>query len=1179
MKVSSLLVVLVSVVEVPTQVSGFLAPLGWGVSNARPLTLDPLHETASVEDESVDEHPSVFPHISPLNRLGNDQIFAPTADPLPLHPDVQSGTLDNGLPYVILPNKSPAGRFEVHLQVFSGSADELESQQGIAHLTEHVAYMGSTKRGLLANTGSQTNAYTDFHHTVFYAICPTKAPGSGVPMLPMALDALVDVMEARVEKTRLEKERAAVLSEMTMVNTIEYRVECQILSTLHRENRLAKRFPIGKEKLIRNWKTEDVLSWHRTHYRPDNVLLYVVGDIDPVQAKEIIQLKFGALSAARQAEQIVKKGIKEEARELAKAVVSGTVKAAQSWHYPPLRHDWCVANDVPIDPKLVIPAKREGYDIDLQKDYPLDEDVFFLKTEEVSPGKKIRPHIFRHGLLQAFSMHLFCKRPVEPIVDLNSLRRNLARRIALAALQIRLNVGGRSDNPAFTFVEFNQLDSAREGCAICSLDMTAEPHKWKYAIQKALTEITKLGKFGVTFGELQRYTSTLMTDVIQTAAQGEHIPHGDQVAHLMESVSNGHTFMSANETLHMTSLALATLTLEHVNQAAKELCSHVNSLKDGEDPLGGPVIAVACTPEGTDKNSPGYCDEDSLVKTIYDACQVEVEPEEDVEVPYSLVPEETLNKAMKEHPPEWLPGTFTDGTPSTSAHGVTRPFTLRRLNNGVRVGVAYNPFESQRAHIRMVAPGGRDAEKRLGLKPGSMTVGALTMQEGGAFGPWTREQVELFCVDHLLMVQIKCNEESIVWDFTFPTTSVGNVGIGPDSLPGITGTESVLQVIREIIGGFRWEPDALGRSKSSLKATHETMEKNLEKATLEKVMNTMMKDDSRFMSVDVAQVEDVTLAEAQNAVMSQLMPSNLEISVSGDVNTTEVLDMIHKYVGTIPADINKKYEIHPPADAGDTDDRSVPTFETPGKFVELELSDPDPRAVAYVAGSAPNAWGFLADGSNIADHILEKDTGATDVDHSRRRHPLFAHVALMLLSEILNRRLFSNVRESKQLTYDANFSFGSHERLLGGWFLVTVTASQDKAQKALEACKETLRYIRTSSPISMENLESAKRAVLSRNEMNLQSPSYWTEKMTGLQEESIPLKGPLSFTHFGPLVEAITPKDLQLLLETLGTNDEELYSAIGRTIRPETLVGDLPDVELVRQPPVIGMGRGHALTG
>lgn len=111
----------------------------------------------SIKGNKLEPHPSVRKHISPLNRLGPDPQVEPKAEPLPIHPDVRSGTLPNGLPYVILPNKSPPGRFEAHLQVFSGSADELEPQQGIAHLTEHVAYMGSRKRELLFGTGSQTN--------------------------------------------------------------------------------------------------------------------------------------------------------------------------------------------------------------------------------------------------------------------------------------------------------------------------------------------------------------------------------------------------------------------------------------------------------------------------------------------------------------------------------------------------------------------------------------------------------------------------------------------------------------------------------------------------------------------------------------------------------------------------------------------------------------------------------------------------------------------------------------------------------------------------------------------------------------------------------------------------------------------------------------------------------------
>jgi hypothetical protein len=46
------------------------------------------------------------------------------------------------------------------------------------------------------------------------------------------------------------------------------------------------------------------------------------------------------------------------------------------------------------------------------------------------------------------------------------------RRLTLNALQIRLNVQQRQD-PLFTFADFNQLNWPREGCAVCSLDLTA----------------------------------------------------------------------------------------------------------------------------------------------------------------------------------------------------------------------------------------------------------------------------------------------------------------------------------------------------------------------------------------------------------------------------------------------------------------------------------------------------------------------------------------------------------------------------------------------------------------------------------------------------------------------------------------------------------------------------------
>lgn len=77
---------------------------------------------SSAGTANLEPHPSVRPHISPLNRLAPGAASVENDEKaLPVHPDVRSGVLENGLPYIILPNASPPGRFEAHLQVFSGS--------------------------------------------------------------------------------------------------------------------------------------------------------------------------------------------------------------------------------------------------------------------------------------------------------------------------------------------------------------------------------------------------------------------------------------------------------------------------------------------------------------------------------------------------------------------------------------------------------------------------------------------------------------------------------------------------------------------------------------------------------------------------------------------------------------------------------------------------------------------------------------------------------------------------------------------------------------------------------------------------------------------------------------------------------------------------------------------------
>jgi len=1094
-------------------------------------------------EEDKPLHPSVrLERPSPLNSLLNEKASTSKASTststlLPSHPSPSTGTLPNGFSYVILPNPSPGNRFEAHLQVFSGSADELQDQQGIAHLTEHVAYMGSRKRERLFGTGSQTNAYTDFQHTVFYAACPTTMPQNdgtpgNEPMMPLALDALAEVMEARVESSRLEKERAAVLSEMTMVNTIEYRVECAILSTLHRENRLAKRFPIGKEDLIRSWQCEDVRNFHRTHYRPDNVLLYIVGDVDVRDTERVIREKFGKLSGRKHGQEL-SETVRSSAEEFSKAY-DCTVKNLQSWHYPPVSHEFVGKAKIPYHE-----ISPDGYDVNLRNDYERDDKTLNTFSDfNWGDNKVIRPHIYSHNLLQSFSLHLFSKKPVKPIVTVEDFRKSIARRICLAALQIRLNVNSRGgDTPAFNFIEVNVVDSSREGCEISSVDLMSEYNTWEQAVFIAIREIKKLGKYSITNSEFLRYSSSVMSDSAQLASQGENIAHGDQLSYLMETISNGHTFMSPYQAYETTAQAMEVITLNDVGDAAKELSEFITSLADESPAMDGPLVSIACTPL-TDDSSFRPCTTDNLIEVIRAAANVEVTAEEEMEVPTSLCSADELLEAEKLNPANWLEGAFTDGTPNTPSDKITAPLTLRRLSNGLRVGAASTPVESQRGHLRILVPGGRIAEKKLGLKNGAMAVGARAMQEGGAFGRFSRNQVELFCVDKLLMVEINCNEEFLTFDFVFPTNEVGSI-MGEKA---ITGTEAALQIARAIVGNeLVWENDALSRSKNHLISTHESLMKNLEGSATEKLMGEMTSNDARFVSVCKDDVEAVTLEDAKVACSSQLKPSQMEISIAGDFDINETLELVRKYLGTIPSGEE--------ADTGANDgDYNIPVV---GKAIDLEveITDSDPRAVAYVAGAAPNRWGYFSDGKNIGDMVLERGGGesASRIVKQRRQHPLFGHVVLSLISEIINRRLFSTVREKKQLTYDANFHFTGFEQVCGGYFLITVTASKEKAQEAMEACKSTINDLLTRSPITPDNLESAKRVVKNRHEGDLQSCRYWTEIMSGLQLEGVPKSGPLSVTDFSAMVDALRVEDLKLALDVLDLKQSNLFSCIGRT--------------------------------
>lgn len=1104
------------------------------------IPLNHHHVHNHKKNKDINGYTFGLPRYSNYNRmkLSMTTMERPPTNDLPVHSDLVVNYLDNGLKYVILPNKVPGGRFEAHLEVLSGSAFELESQQGMAHLLEHVVYMGSPKRQLISGTGSRTNAYTDFHHTVFFAACPTQTPEQfwKKPMLPMAFDALLDVMTTTVDDERMEKERAAVLSEASMVNKMEYRVECQVLGSLHDENRISRRFPIGKEDLIKSWTKQEVQFYHSIHYRPDNVILYVVGDVEVGETEKLIKQKFGSLKPKVDATKILEESGEFPSRSMHEV----------NPHFPPVVHDWS-CNEATVESLAAEMPKMPEYDdspclsvLDLARDA--------IRSE--APGQVLpKPVVYKHELLQSFSFHLFAKRPIEPITSFQALRRDIIRRMTLSALQIRFNVEQRQD-PLFTFVDFNQLNWPREGCAVCSLDLTTDPSRWKAAVTMAVSEIRRLGLYGLTMSELERYKLGILSEAEQFAAQSGQMGNEDVLQELMEAEACGHTLMMPEERLEMTYHALESITIDDVNIVAKELCEHLSHIS----PENGirPAAVVACAPldprhgEGCDDVS-----EEEIQKVILDALQMPLQPREETEVPTTLITEEELQERVRATSPSWLEnkgsniaaqagiglGNFAkfyeNSLKQWQETAANAGIMQRQLSNGMSVNLVSIGGEPQRANVRLYIPGGRMFEDPK--KPGAVYLGSRTIQEGGAFTGMSREAVELFCIDHMVMVDIQAAEDALIFDFQ--TVTVGN---------DVTGLEAVMQVAHIIMTDFLYENDAFARARQSFHEQYDSVMKGLETNCQETLMKSLTNDDTRMATPDHDQIECMDLETAEASIKKQLRPEVAEVSIAGDAPMDVLEELALKYLGTIPskrANEGSNIDDSMIKDAIDVK-KNVQGFKNP---LQVYLSDSDPRAVGYIGGPCPNRWGIFPDGSTVGERMssLPSAGEAGSKEDLRRRHPLFGHAVQLVLQEVANRRLFSVVREERRLTYDASFQLKGSNGINGGWYMVSVTSSPSQVEKAVEACRDSLRSLTGPFGVMGDSVQAAKRTIINKFRAEMVTNKFWVDSLCGSQLECMPNKNVGSILDFENVLANISVKDVQLLVELLDLTDDNMTACIG----------------------------------
>ncbi|GAA0138514.1 metalloprotease [Lithospermum erythrorhizon] len=1026
---------------------------------------------------------------------------------LPSHPKLYRGQLSNGLRYMILPNKVPPNRFEAHMEVHVGSIDEEDDEQGIAHMIEHVAFLGSKKREKLLSTGARSNAYTDFHHTVFHIHSPTSTKDSDGDLLPVVLDALNEIaFYPKFLASRVEKERRAILSELQMMNTIEYRVDCQLLQHLHSENKLSTRFPIGLEEQIKMWDVDKIRKFHERWYFPANATLYVVGDIDNVsKTVSHIETVFG--HAGMENEQIT-----TPTPSAFGAVANFLVPKLPGGLANSLSHD---KSTVSSEQSKTLRKERHAVRPPVQHNWCLPDNNVNMKP----------PQIFQHELLQNFSINMFCKIPVNKARTYGDLRNVLMKRIFMSALHFRINTRYKSSNPPFTSVELDHSDSGREGCTVTTLTVTAEPNNWRDAIRVAVQEVRRLKEFGVTRGELARYLDALLKDSEHLAAMIDNVPSVENLDFIMESDALGHTIMDQRQG-HESLVAIAgTVTLEEVNAVGAKLLEFISDFGQPSAPL--PAAIVACVPMKVHVDDIGETEFKITPVEITAAMEaglkepIEAEPE--LEIPKELVSHNVLQELRFERNPSFV--SFSPGTNLTKMFDKETGITQLCLSNGISVNYKISEHEAKCGVMRLVVSGGRAAETFD--SKGAVIVGVRTLSESGRVGNFSREQVELFCVNHLINCSLESSEEFICMEFRFTLRD--------------NGMRAAFQLLHMVLEHSVWLDDAFDRARQLYLSYYRSIPKSLERSTAHKLITAMLNGDERFVEPTPQSLQNLTLESVRDAVMNQFISDNMEVSIVGDFSEEDIESCILDYLGTVRAtrdsDRSQKFDpiIFQP---------SISELQHQHVF----LKDTDERACAYIAGPAPNRWGFTVEGQDLFESVCSVGKiSISDDDHLNSMSNQLSWSMLRTTSKglsIINARLFTTVRDSLGLTYDVSFELNLFDRLNLGWYVISVTSTPAKVHKAVEACKDVLRGLHSNEIVRRE-LDRASRTLLMRHEAEIKSNSYWLGLISHLQATSVPRKGISCIKDLTLLYESATIEDIYVAYEQLKIDENSLYSCIG----------------------------------
>jgi len=208
---------------------------------------------------------------------------------------VNKYTLQNGL-RVVVENIPTCRSVSFGIWVRTGSRYETPEDNGISHFIEHMLFKGTDKRSakdiadLFDGIGGNVNAFTSKEYTCYFAKVLDQH-------LPIAVEALADMFfRSRFDQEELDKEKNVILEEIAMYeDTPDDKVHDEASRAAYGDHSLAYSILGLKERLVA-MGPDDLRSYMDGHYRIDNTVIAVAGNVEDQRVIALLEEHFGSFS-------------------------------------------------------------------------------------------------------------------------------------------------------------------------------------------------------------------------------------------------------------------------------------------------------------------------------------------------------------------------------------------------------------------------------------------------------------------------------------------------------------------------------------------------------------------------------------------------------------------------------------------------------------------------------------------------------------------------------------------------------------------------------------------------------------------------------------------------------------------------------------------------------------------